>query len=429
MSKFQIVLTSIFGILIVFAVFTFALYRGNSATQSQITIWGSFPSQYLSSIINNELNRRGDISFTYVEKNEETLGQEFTEALSEGGGPDLLLISQEELWGLKGKLLPIPYTNITERTFRESFAEGGEIFLLPDGIAALPLSIDPMILYYNRDLLSAQGIAKPIGYWDEIYAASGKLTRRDSAGNIIQSVMALGEASNIGNFKELLSLLFLQAGTDITAMGGSEGRELRSILAVNPGLPISPADAALDFYTQFANPAKNYYSWNRTLTDAQTNFALGESAYYAGFASELPVIRSKSSTLNLGFSLIPQSRINQRVITYGRIYGLAISRGTKNPDASLEAARRIIARDIAKSLSEFTALPPVRRDLLSSRPKEADASLFYDAALQAHGWLDPNPEGSRAVFKEAVESVTSGRARTSSAINEASRRLETLIKN
>lgn len=39
-----------------------------------------------------------------------------------------------------------------------------------DSIIAFPLTIDPLVMYWNRDILSNAGIVKPPAYWDEIYS-------------------------------------------------------------------------------------------------------------------------------------------------------------------------------------------------------------------------------------------------------------------
>ncbi len=426
MSKFQLALLFIFGFFIVVAVAVFSLYRGSSSSSAVIQVWGSITASEFNLFLNEQqLNQVDALSYVYTEKAPETLQAEFTEALARGQGPDLVIISQSDFWSARAKLLPIPYGSVSERDFKNTFAEGGEIFLSPEGVYALPLAIDPLVMYYNRDLLSSAGIANPFSYWDEIYAIAATLTKRDPAGNIAQSTIALGEARNIPRYKEILSLLFLQAGTPVT---GFVGTELRSLLATNPGLPIMPAEAALDFYTQFANPTRPYYSWNRTLPEAQTHFASGESAYYLGLESELPVIRRKSPTLNFGVVTVPQSRVSGRSITSGRVYGVAISRGTKNASVALQAGLQLVSRDNALALVNILGLSPARRDLLSVKPSGAFGPIFYDSALQTRAWVDPNPAGTSALLQEAVESVTSGRARTSGAVNTASRALEALIR-
>ena len=426
MSKFQIILLAVFAVSIVLAVAAFSLYRGSNNENVALTVWGDISSQDFSLLLNTSaFSQDRMFSVSYVEKRAETIETEFTEALARGMGPDLIILTNDKLWKNKPKFSVIPYASVSERDFKTTFVEEGELFLDEQGSYALPLSIDPLVLYYNRDLLSAAGQARPITYWDEIYAAAANLSKRDAAGNLVSSVMALGEARNIPHAKDILSLLLLQAGTPITSLVNSE---LRSQISLNFGTPISPGEAALDFYTQFSNPTKVYFSWNRSLIDAKTNFTSGDSAYYLGFASELRVIRNKNPILNFGISTVPQSRVSGKAITFGRLRAVAISRGSRNPDIALLLATKLVSKEVALSLSEILALPPARRDLLSLRPADAVFSVFYDAALQSKGWLDPDTVATEAIFREAIESVTSGRARTLEAVNRASQEVEALIK-
>ncbi len=409
------------------AVLVFAVYKGGGGSQeSRITVWGELPAEGMNNILNTIVpSIDKSLSITYVEKSKETLATEFTEALASGIGPDLIITTQDKLVESNAKLLLIPYESVAERDFTETFVEEGELLLAADGFYGFPLLVDPLVMYYNRDLLSSAGESKPITYWDEIFSTSLKLSQRDSAGNITQSTIALGETRNIPNFKEILSLLFLQAGTPVM---GFIGNDLRSVLSDNMGLPIAPADAALDFYTQFSNPSKAYYTWNRTLPSAQTHFTSGDSAYYIGLASEYNTIRSKNPNLNFSIASVPQSRVSGRALTYGNLYSVSITRGTRDVPGSLRAALILVSQEAALSLSQAVSLPPARRDLLSVRQTDALWPVLYQAAIQSRGWIDPDPEGSREVFREMIETVTSGRARTQEAINAGSRKLEALIK-
>ena len=426
MSKFQIILLSIFGVFIVVAVMLFAFSRGGGgANDVTVVVWGdmsSFDFNAFQSATN--IGRSASPRIEYVEKSGNTLETEFVEALASGAGPDLVLLPLDKFYKQRNKLLPIPYKSISERDFKTTFIEEAELFLDTTGIYALPLTVDPLVLYYNRDHLSTNNIAKPIAFWDEMYAHALNLTKRDPAGNIVKSAMALGESRNIKNYKEILSLLMLQAGTPVT--GISQGK-FSSFLKYNPDLPLVPSEAALDFFTQFSNPSKPYYSWNRSLVESQTRFAAGDSTYYLGFASELKALRNKNPTLNFSIAPVPKSRISDRDFTYGNIRALAIARSTKNPSASLEAALMLVSQDAQSALSEILNLPPVRRDLLSVNQPSENASVFYQSALQARGWVDPDDNSTDVIFREMIESVTSGRARTTEAINKANRELNSLF--
>lgn len=427
MSKFQIILLMVFGTFIVAAVALFSFYRSsNDSRNTNVVVWGDITLQDFNLLLNTSTFVQDQtITARYVEKSAETIEAEFTEALAQGVGPDLIIITQDQLWKIKPKLTVIPYESIGERDFKPTFIEEGELFMDENGVYALPLSVDPLVLYYNRDLLSAAGQARPIQYWDELYGVASDLSKRDAAGNLISSAIALGEARNINNAKDILSLLLLQAGTPIVGLVGSG---LRAQISANFDLPISTGEAALDFYTQFSNPTKAFYSWNRSLMDAQTHFTSGDSAYYLGFASELSALTNKNPTLNFGVSLVPQSRVSGKTITFGRLRGVAISRSTKNPAAALTMAVKLISMESAFSLSKILNVPPARRDILANRPSAAILSVFYDAALQSKGWFDPDSVATGVIFRDAIESVTSGRARTAEAVNKANKEVEALIK-
>ncbi|MBX4181769.1 extracellular solute-binding protein, partial [Candidatus Parcubacteria bacterium] len=191
MTKFQVILTTVFGFFIVVAVMVFAFYRGSSGQQASVVVWGDIPSEYFQAFLNETVATRDpSLSIQYVEKSGDKIDRDFTEALARGIGPDLLITTQDKFWQERTKLIPIPYKSVSERDFRDAFIEEGELFLGSQGIYALPLVVDPIVLYYNRDLLSGAGLAKPLAFWDEIYGNANKLTKRDAAGNITQSIMA-----------------------------------------------------------------------------------------------------------------------------------------------------------------------------------------------------------------------------------------------
>jgi ABC-type glycerol-3-phosphate transport system substrate-binding protein len=426
MTKFQIILLIVFGFLIIVAVATFSLAGRNSGSLATVVIWGETPQHEFDSSLNKmRLSDSRGPMIEYIEKRRDTIELELTEALATGRGPDLVILSQEKIWKNRAKLLPIPYSSLSARDFQNTFAEEGELFLREEGIYALPLYIDPLVLYYNRDHLTSAGVARVIAYWDELSSASALLTIKDPAGNIRRSAIALGESKNIPHYKEILSVLMLQSGTSIT---GFNGGELRSTLSLKLN-SITPAESSLDFYRQFADPAKNYHTWSRSLLPAQTNFASGDSVYYLGFASELSEIRAKNPTLNLGISLIPQSRTSERVITYGRMYSLAIVKNPRDFKSAFGVAIKIVSKNNIQWLSEASFLPPARRDLLSERQNDSYQAVFYQSALQSRGWHDPDHSATAIIFREMIDSVTSGRARTGEAVSRASREIDAIIKN
>jgi len=425
MSKFQLTLSIVFGAFIILAVILFSVYKGSSEARADIVVWGPVPETQFNQLVSTAGLNTKLLMYNYVEKSEATLEKDFTEALATGSGPDLIILPSSLVYKDRNKLLEIPYTSISKGDYQNTFIDEGDLFLSQNGIYALPFEVDPMVLYWNKSSFASAGLAKPIAYWDEIYAASNSLTVKDAAGNITKSVIALGETKNIPHAKDILSLLMLQAGAHITELLNDIG--LQATLSSSQNLPVNPAGAAVDFYTQFSDPQKPFYSWNRSLLPAQSSFLVGDSAMYLGFASEYKTLKAKSPTLNIGIASVPQSRTSAGNVTYGKLYGIAISRQSKNVSAALSAALGLISNASQSALTGISGLPSVRRDLLSARQTDPALQVFSTAAIQSKGWIDPNAAATETVFKNLIDNVTSGRARTTEAVLQAEGELQAVI--
>ncbi len=426
MSKFQVILLCVFGAFILVAVLLFSLSKGSTKNVASVLIWGDIPQTSFDSILaQSGVGTDKTVSITYQAISKDNFDSEFTEALAEGKGPDLIIIPLDKLWKNRNKIIPMSYQNVNQGDFIDTFIEEGEMFMTAEGVYALPVTIDPLVLYWNRDLFTKASLAKPPVYWDEIFDFAKNLTKKDGAGNITTSAITLGESRNIPHAKDILSMLMLQAGTPITSFVGGE---LRAQLLNNFNLTIVPGQAAVDFYTQFANPGKVFYSWNRSLKPAQTAFVGGSAAMYVGYASELNDLKTKNPNLNLGVAVVPQSRVSGKAVTFGQMRGIAISRSTINSTAAYNVALKFVSQGASKAFANVLGLPPVRRDLLSQKPTDATQSVFYSAALQSEGWRDPDDEKTDQIFKELIDSITSGRARLQEAVIKANDEIDLSVK-
>ncbi len=426
MSKFQLVLTGAFGVFIIIGVFAFAFFRGDSGEKVSVTVWGTVSQQvWNASFFETTLSKDKLIQISYVEKSPNTFQQQFVEALADGRGPDIVFLPHEDILRNSSRIFPIPYTAYSERDFKNVFIEEGEIFLQGDGILALPMLVDPLVMYWNRDIFTNASLANPPAFWDEFYTLSQTLTQKDGAFNIVKSAVALGEYSNVANAKEILSTLIFQAGGAITS---SDGNRFYSALLDNFNLPVAPASAALTFYTEFSNPAKPFYSWNRSLPFSQNMFTSGDLAVYFGFASELKAINLKNPNLNFDVASLPQSRTNLRKTTFGKMHALAIVRNTSNVSGAYSAIVNLTTPEVSIIFSQNLQIPPARRDLLLQRPSDGFSQVFFDNALWSKAWRDPDAVATGRIFKDLIETITGGRARFEQAITRAHQELQNLLQ-
>ncbi len=424
MSKFQLILTGVFGIFIVVGVLIFSAYRGSAGQRVVVTVWGSVPSATFMDIVDStSLKESKTLGVEYKEINEDDFDQTFIEALASGEGPDLFLLPSDKLVKHKNKALVVPYSVFTERQFKDAFIEGAEIFALPEGIVAMPVSVDPLVMYWNRSIFNQTGVTEPPKYWDEFYDLAGKISKKDGALNIQRSAVAFGEFANISHAKEIISTLVMQAGSPITTW---QSGSIRSVFDYRFDKPSIPAEAGINFYTEFSNPAKPTYSWNRSLPSSYNYFLGGDLALYFGFASELAGIQYRNPNLNFDVAKVPSSREDGDIAVYGKFLGLAITKSSQHASEAWNVAS-ILSLEGAKNWSEAVRLPPVRRSLLAQKQTDAFKTVFYDGAIRSRAWLDPEPNTSNGIFRSMIESITSGRARVSEAINKASRELDVLL--
>ncbi|MEX0917081.1 MAG: extracellular solute-binding protein [Candidatus Paceibacterota bacterium] len=423
---FQLGVLFFFGTLAVLGVLFFAGiggFGGSKERAGPVEIWGTAPRGVMNEIIGDLRRTRDDFdSVEYVEKNPATYYQEFVEALASGTGPDLFMLDQDEILQHENKAVLIPYDNYPQRDFRNTFIQEGELYATTKGIIALPFSVDPLVMYWNRTLFQSAGIANPPEFWDEFLTLAPRLTQRDQAFNIIKSAVALGEYQNVRHAKEILTTLLFQAGTPII------NSNLEVVLDEQFSFSTKPSHAALRFYTEFADPVRDAYSWNRALPESRQAFISGDLAVYFGFASELEGIRNANPNLNFDVAFLPQSRDSGERLTFGSMRALAISRQSENPGGALVVAEVLTSPEVLARYEEFSGLPPVRRDMLAQKTGIAHKDTFYDSALVAQAWLDPNPITTDTIFKDMVESVLSGSLRISDAVRTADSELANTLR-
>ena len=429
MSSFQIIVLGIFSSLILIGVGVFAAFGGvfKSGGVGAVLMWGMLERQVMEGVI--EELRANDPSFenvTYVAKDPATYNAELVNAMASGTGPDLFFLAGEDLYTFSDKIITIPYSVLPQGSFLASFVDEGQLFLTGEGALALPFSVDPLVMYWNRDLLASAGVASPPKYWNDFFTMAPKITSIDARSAVVKSAVALGEWRNINHAKEMLATLFMQAGDNI--VGRNDVGTPVVILGEAPaGSSANPAESALRFYTEFANPTKASYSWNRSLALASDLFAAGDLGVYFGFASEYAGFRERNPNLRFFVSVLPQIEGNSTRVTYGHMVGLAIARTARNVQGALTIAQKLSGPEAGALSAGALSLPPVRRDVSVDTNANAAAGVFVESAFIARGWLDPSASESNAVFQDMIESVVSGKATPGTAVSEGAQALQQLL--
>ncbi len=430
MSTFQLLLLVAFGMLTMGGVAIFAMSGGINGTggTGQVTIWGTSDDDTMQSLLASmrQADKTTFDKVQYIRKDKTTYSNDLINAMASGNGPDLFMVTQDMVTQFSDKITVIPYNSVSQASYLNAYIDEGQLFLTPQGMLALPLSVDPLVMYWNRDMFSTAGIAKPPATWNDFLDQAPRITVLDTGNNVKKSAVALGEWSNIRYAKDIVATLFMQAGDPIVSRDAN-GKPTPVLGATPQGASENPAGSALQFYTEFANPTKTIYSWNRALPESQNNFVAGDLAVYFGYASDYPSITERNPNLHFSVALVPQIQGNATKMTFGRLTGLAIARTSPNPNGALAVAQKLTSQVAISTLAGLVPLPPVRRDVVVDTSGNAAAAVFTQSALMAHGWLDPDPIATNKAFGDMIQSVVSGKDLPSSAVFNVSQILGTLL--
>ncbi len=436
MSGLQVGMIIFFLALAILGVLLFAgIIPGFSGTTSsresavKILIWGTLPHEDVEKVSDAFVKReRGRFDITYVVQSSENLEINLLRAIADGSAPDIILFPDDLLLSLENQFFTIPPESMNERAFRERFAEAGELFSVPQGILALPIALDPVVMYWNRDIFKEVGVLKPPEYWDELFDFAKRTSVKDSSGKVLLSAVSLGETRNITHSKEILSTLFMQTGTPITRRTPA-GRVVSELVRRDENSPVTPAESGLVFYTDFSNPAKPHYSWNGSLPQSRDAFGAELLAIYFGLASDLETIRSGNPHLNFDVTEVPQIRDGRSKLTWTKIFGGAVLKSSKQIGSALEVLYALTDAESEKLFSEVLNLPPARRDLLSTAHPDPYSASFYRSAAFGKGWLDPNQARTMTIFQDMVDKVTARRITPSVAVFDAGEQLSEALES
>ncbi len=422
---------AVFGVAIVGAVFMFSgLIKKPGASKSNepqgtITLWGTVDQNEMNQFL-EKFNLGKKYQVIYTKKAEENFDHDLVEAFASGEGPDLFLLSSDSVRRFGTRVVKIPYTTYSERTMRDTFVSETSLFLDPDGIVALPFMIDPMVMYWNRSIFADAGKSVPPTYWEDFPELVSLMTQKNDSGVIGKSAVALGQFDNIAHAKDLMALLIKQAGNPITE------RVQDGSLQVRIGMPISgtdiyPAEQAMVFYSQFSDPAKPTYAWNRAMALDRDLFLASKLGVYFGYASELFDLQAKNPNLDFDVAMIPQLKSQTSKTTFGKLSGLAISKFSKNPTTAFYAAKEMTESASQTEVSNIFLTPPIRRDLLSFPPVNPYAVTFYNSALVASGWIDPSPDDTKKIFRTMLDNIHTNALNVRASVQNAGSQIGLLL--
>ncbi len=402
-----------------------------------LTVWGTQDDELgLKALIAKYRQTRSYVTVTYTKIRAEDYAQQLVSAWAQGTGPDVFFAPANWIGQMSAYAVPMPASlavpqvivsqgllgpsskvianakpaptvtalrNIFVQAVTDDVVRGGQVW-------GLPLSLDTLVTYYNKDLTNNAKIFEPAKTWTELQSqlTANRLTITDTQGHLVQSGVALGTTTNLPYATDLLALLMMQNGsTMITPDNQAHLNDSASL-------------QALRFFLSFAQPNKNNFSWDATQTNALDAFTQGKLGYFFGTLADRTVMAAS----NINWGVAPMLHIratgdNDGQTSTERFIDAAEYQVAMVSKSAASHARSTQAWNFVEYISEAGNVPvyikatgrlPAVRSLLAQIQDDPSAGLYAKQLLTAKTWY--RGTDSTTVDKDMQQLIEAGLAGT-----------------
>ena len=392
---------------IIFAVFKILTSSGSKKTEGALTWWGLWEDpSIVQPLIDAYQSQHSGVKITYVKQSPQDYRERLTSSLAKGTGPDIFAFHNSWVPMFKNSLDALPAGVMNPADFAKTFYPIASSDLTSgSNIVGIPLEYDALTLYINQDIFDAAGKTAPTT-WDDFRNLAKTLTVKDDQGVITQAGAAMGRTENVDHWQEILALLMLQNGVDLSNPTGK------------------PAEDALTFFTIFTT---NDGIWDASLPSSTQAFAAGKLAMYIGPSwRAFDIIQQNPSLRFKTFPIpqLPKDSPNQPDITYATYWAQGVWSGSANKAIAWDFLKFLSTQDsltkLYQNASKFRNFgePYPRVDMASLLTSHPLAGSIVSQAPGAESWyLDSRtfdgPTGINSLmtnyFGDAVNAVADGK--------------------
>lgn len=419
-----------------------------------LTIWRLFDSdEIFKPIIETYQSLHPNVKIQYVKKDFAEYEIETTNAIAGGSGPDIWSIHNDWLPKHADKLVEMPEGLLAGGTGK---GKKDNLTMLKDNFAptvsadsvfnnkvyGIPLSVDTLALYYNRDIffntrkeydqknisLKPEMLTRAPATWDEFVETVKFLTKKDGS-NIMGSAVAMGTANNVNRSMDILSVLMMQNNARMVS-ADQKSAIFNQPIKKETGEQVYAGTNALDFYTSFANPSKETYTWNNSFASSADAFAKGQTAMMINYSYQQSYLAQKAPTLNYSIAPLPQIRGAAVPIDYPSYWIETVTKSSKNPDVAWDFINFLYTKGGDLYLT-FTKKPPAKISgaaKLSVAERIGATNPFTFQVVTAQSWYKgKSPTKVDNIFAEMIENVISKNQPLQNAIDTAASAVTKLL--
>ncbi|MDO8451592.1 MAG: sugar ABC transporter substrate-binding protein [bacterium] len=337
--------------------------QGKEAT---LVYWGLWEDdQVVQRVIQEFQKSNPKIKIQYIKQSPKQYRERLQAAVNRGDGPDVFRFHNTWVPMLQKELSAVPKTILTVSEFTNQFYPVAAADLIGGStIYGIPMMIDGLGLYYNESIFDAHGISPP-STWEEVLNIVPEITeKRDNS--ITISGIALGTTNNVEHYSDILGVMFLQNGANLTNPVGKEAEE------------------ALIFYKKFTDPNDPVYTWNETLDNSVYAFATGRVAMMLAPSWRAFDVLQINRTLRFKIAPIPQLPGN--TISWASYWVEGVSSESKHQKEAWEFVKFLTSKNTVATLyteaskTRLFGEPYARVDMASSLQDDPYAGAYINQA-------------------------------------------------
>jgi len=394
-------------LILIFAAFKVLTSSSSSnVSTGTLTWWGLWEDPAtVQPLIEAYQSQHPGVKINYVKESPQDYRERLTSSLAKGAGPDIFTFHNSWVPMFSGSLDSLPASVMNPADFAKTYYPVTSSDLTSgSSIVGIPLEYDALTLFINQDIFDKAGKTPPTN-WDDFRSLAKELTVKDDQGVITQAGAAMGRTENVDHWPEILALLMLQNGVDLSNPVGSG------------------AEGALTYFTLFSTTDG---VWDATLPNSTQAFAAGKLAMYIGPSWRAFDILSQNPNLKFKTVPIPQlpkDNPNQADITYATYWAQGVWSGSSNKATAWDFLKFLSSQDSLTKLYQNESKvrsfgePYPRVDMANLLTSHPIAGSVITQAPGAESWyLDSRTfDGSTGInslminyFGDAVNAVANG---------------------
>ncbi len=412
-------------LVVIFIIFKALTSSKSTTATGTITWWGLWEDQtVMQPLISEYETLHPGTKINYIKQSPQDYRERLTNSLAKKTGPDIFFFHNSWVPMFKANLDSLPASVMSPADFSKTFYPVMSSDLTSgSSIVGIPLGYEALTLYINQDIFDKAGKAAPTN-WDDFRLVAKQLTVKDDQGTITQAGAAMGRTENVDHWPEILALLMLQNGVNLSNPIGA------------------PAEGALTYFTLFSTVDG---VWDATLPSSTQAFSAGKLAMYIGPTWRAFEIQQQNPNIKFKTVPIPQlpkDNPNQADITYATYWAQGVWSGSERKAVAWDFLKFLSSKDSLTKLYQNESKirsfgePYPRSDMANLLSTHPIAGSVVSQASGAVSWYlnsrtfdGPTGINSQMInyFEDAVNAVASGKTPADKALTTAAQGVQQIL--